>query len=262
MALRTRGASVEALPWDAPDVRWEGYDAVVVRSTWDYHRRPEAFRRWLDALGVLRVRVWNPVPLLRWNMDKRYLSRLADRLPVVPGELVEAGSAATLDSILERRGWRAAVVKPTISASGEDTWRTDVDRAAGDAGRFRELVGRGAVLVQPFVEQVVTEGEWSLVYFRGSFSHAILKRPRRGEFRVQSQHGGRSEPARPPPALLAQAGRVLAQVDEPWLYARVDGCVVDGAFLLMELEMLEPALELWAEAGAAQRFAEAVLTLA
>jgi len=252
---------VEALPWDAPGVRWEGYDAVVVRSTWDYHRRPQAFRRWLDALGSLRTTVWNPVPLLRWNMDKRYLAGLADRLPVVPGELVEAGAGTTLASILERRGWRAAVVKPTISASGEDTWRTDVDRASADAERFRELVGRAAVLVQPFIEQVVTEGEWSLVYFRGTFSHAILKRPQDGEFRVQSQHGGRSEPARPAPALLAQAERVLAQVREPWLYARVDGCIVDGVFVLMELEMLEPALELWADPGAAQRLADAVLAL-
>jgi len=252
---------VEAFPWDAPHVRWEGYDALVVRSTWDYHRRPESFRRWLDGLGALGARVWNPVPLLRWNMDKRYLAGLAGRLPVVPGELVEAGSGATLVSILERRGWRAAVVKPTISASGEDTWRTGVDRASADAERFQELLGRGAVLVQPFVEQVVREGEWSLVYFRGSFSHAILKRPRDGEFRVQSQHGGRSEPAGPPPALLAQSERVLAQVREPWLYARVDGCVVDGTFLLMELEMLEPALELWADPGAAHRFADAVLAL-
>ncbi|HMK72845.1 MAG TPA: hypothetical protein VK454_05880, partial [Myxococcaceae bacterium] len=166
-----------------------------------------------------------------------------------------------LAAVLERRRWRWAVVKPAISASGEDTWRTDVDSVVADEERFRALAARGAVLVQPFVEQVVTGGEWSLVYFRGGFSHAILKRPRAGEFRVQSQHGGRSEPGRPPPALLSQAERVLAEVRHPWLYARVDGCVVDGAFLLMELEMLEPALELWADGAAPRRFADAMLAL-
>jgi hypothetical protein len=252
---------VDALPWDSPDVPWDLYAAAVVRSTWDYHRRPDAFRRWLDALSGLGARVWNPASLLRWNMDKRYLIDLPARLPVVRGELVEPGTGTTLAAVLERRGWRSAVVKPAISASGEDTWRTDVESAGADGERFRALVARGAVLVQPFVEQVVKDGEWSLVYFRGAFSHAILKRPRAGEFRVQSQHGGRSEAGWPSLAVLSQAERVLAEVREPWLYARVDGCVVDGTFLLMELEMLEPALELWADPGAPRRFADAVLTL-
>jgi len=251
---------VEALPWDTPGVSWERFDAVVVRSTWDYHRRPDAFGRWLDGLEARRARVWNPVPCLRWNLDKRYLLALAGRLPVVPTELVARGAPDRLADILERNGWRAAVVKPSISASGKDTWRTG--RAGADEERFRALVSRGAVLVQPFVEEVASAGEWSLVYIQGSFSHAVVKRPRAGEFRVQTEHGGRSEPATPSAALLAQAGRVLAEAPEPWLYARVDGCLVGGSFLLMELEMLEPALELWAEDGAAGRFAGAILARA
>ena len=258
-SLRARGVGVEAVPWDRPDVAWERYAAVVIRSTWDYHQRPDAFRAWLDALQARRALVWNPVPMLRWNMDKRYLLPLGAQLPVIPTELVEAAGATTLAEVLAHRGWREVVVKPAISASGEDTWRTGAERAGADEPRFQALLRRGPVLLQPFIAAIENEGEWSLVYFQGRFSHGILKTPAAGEFRVQKQHGGHSRSQRPPDAVLADAGAILAAVEEPWLYARVDGCVVEGAFLLMELELLEPALELWADPGAPVRFAEAII---
>ena len=115
------------------------------------------------------------------------------------------------------------------------------------------------MLLQRFVEAIQTEGEWSLVHFQGRFSHAVLKTPKAGEFRVQNHHGGHARSQRPPVAMLAAAQRILAAVEGPWLYARVDGGVVDGAFVLMELELLEPALELWADPDAPLRFAEAII---
>jgi glutathione synthase/RimK-type ligase-like ATP-grasp enzyme len=258
-ALRARGVEVDAVPWSAPDVRWEAYGAVVVRSSWDYHRRPDAFRSWLEALQARGANVWNPVPLLQWNMDKRYLLALAERVPTVPTEWVEARRPASLVSLLERRGWDEAVVKPAISGGGDDTWRTARAVAPQAEGRFQALLCRGAVLVQPFVEAVQEEGEYSLVYLGGRFSHGILKRPAAGEFRVQTQHGGQAESRTPSKQTLAQAERVLEAVQTPWAYARVDGCLVDGNFQLMELEMLEPSLELWADPDAPTRFAEAVV---
>jgi glutathione synthase/RimK-type ligase-like ATP-grasp enzyme len=258
-ALRERGVRVDAVPWDAPDVAWEGYQAVVLRSAWDYHRRPGAFRTWLDALRASGANVWNPVPLLRWNMDKRYLLALAAHVPTVPTELVEVGQPASLAALLLHREWAEAVVKPAISGGGDDTWRTARATASQDEGRFQALLRRGTVLVQPFVEAVQQAGEYSLVYLGGRFSHAILKRPAAGEFRVQTQHGGQAEQRSPSEELLSQAQRVLEAVPFPWAYARVDGCLVEGSFHLMELEMLEPSLELWADADAPARFAQAVV---
>jgi glutathione synthase/RimK-type ligase-like ATP-grasp enzyme len=115
------------------------------------------------------------------------------------------------------------------------------------------------VLVQPFVDAVTTEGEWSLIFLGGEFSHAVLKRPRPGDFRVQTDFGGSATVVRPDAALVASAARVLAAVEEPWLYARVDGVVVDGRFQLMELEMTEPSLFFELVPEAAERLADAVL---
>jgi hypothetical protein len=259
-ALRRLGARVESVAWDAPGVPWSSFDAIVVRSCWDYHVRPLEFRAWLDDVERSGARLWNPAPLLRWNMEKTYLRELEARgVAVVPTRWVERGAEPSLVSLLAREGWSDAVVKPVLSASAHETWRTGAGQAAADEERFRGLLARGGVMVQPFLGAVRDEGEWSLLFFGGAFSHAVVKRPADGDFRVQESFGGVARREHPQPALLAQAQAVADLVPGPWLYARVDGCVVDGRFLLMELEMLEPSLFLASDPRAAPRFAEAIL---
>jgi glutathione synthase/RimK-type ligase-like ATP-grasp enzyme len=269
-ALRAAGIDVEPAVWDSPVVRWERYDAVVVRSCWDYYLRPDEFRRLLSCLEALGVPLWNPPGLLRWNMDKSYLRDLAGRgLPVLPSVWIEQGAAPDLAGLLDARGWDEAVVKPTVSANGYATWRVSRTAAPGRQADFAELVGRGGAMVQRFAEEVRSQGEWSLLYFfngssgslAGRFSHAVLKRPRPGDFRVQHDYGGTAEAAMPPTAVRRQAEQILDQVSGPWLYARVDGCVIGGHFHLMELEMLEPSLFFEHAPGAAGRFAAALGTL-
>ena len=114
-------------------------------------------------------------------------------------------------------------------------------------------------MVQPFLPAIVMEGEWSLCFFGGQYSHAVLKRPRPGDFRVQADHGGQYTAAEPPPRLVEEADAALRAAGRRTLYARVDGCVVDGVFRLMELELLEPGLFLSTDPGAGARFAEAVI---
>ena len=269
-ALRQAGADPEPVAWNDPAARWDAYDAVVLRSTWDYFLVPDAFRAWLDAREAQGPTVINPPAAVRWNLDKRYLRALAERgVPTVPTRWLEPGDTTPLDALLDEEGWDEAVVKPAVSAGAHETWRTARARAAEDAPRLAALVERGTVLVQPFVEEIVRDGEWSLLFYGGAYSHAARKRVRPGDFRVQHQFGG-TYTAEPAPAdSLAAAERMLGEsaalsgVDRADLaYARVDGCVIGGAFHLMELEIVEPSLFLAQHPQAAERCAAAILAQA
>jgi len=261
-ALRRRGAVIHPLRWDAPSVEGAGFDAVIVRSVWDYHLRPVEFLGWVETLEGAGTRLLNPPAVLRWNHHKSYLRDLTARgVATVPTVWLERGAQADLGAVLADRGWAEAVVKPAISASAHETWITSRSKAGTDAGRLRGLLLTGDALVQPLVPEVRSKGEWSLVFLGGEWSHAMLKRPRDGDFRVQEELGGRAWLEEPPAALVEQARQALAAAPAPCLYARVDGVERDGRLLLMELELIEPVLYFGAAPGAADRFAGACLRL-
>lgn len=267
-ALRASGADPVALPWDAAHADWQRYDAVVLRSTWDYHLRHDDFLRWVGSLVDAGVPLWNPAPLVRWNSDKRYLPQLAEHgVAVVPTAWSDDEGERTLRDIARERQWTGTlVVKPAVSASAHGTWRMAWPPTAADEHRYAEARRRGSVMVQPLVAEVEDDGEWSLVFLGGAFSHAVIKRPADGDFRVQAEHGGSARAASPTPALVAdarqalEAGVACAGVDVTnVLYARVDGVARQGRLLLMELECIEPSLFLLTDGGAAGRLAAALL---
>lgn len=260
-ALKERG--VEALPavWDDPAVDWCSFDAIIVRSCWDYHLRHDAFMRWIDARASEDVVVWNPPALLRWNSDKQYLRELEARgVPVVTTQWVEQGAATSLADIAASTGWREVVVKPAISASAHATWRASLPPSHEDAARFEREVVERTVLVQPLIEEVARDGELSLVFLGETFSHAVVKRPRSGDFRVQHEHGGSADLVDVSAEVIAQAANALAAAPAPTLYARVDGCLVNDAFELMELELLEPSLFFMLAPHAAERMASLAIS--
>ena len=256
LPLSAAGIDVAPAIWSDPRVEWRRFDAVILRSTWDYHHRAEEFRAWLDRLESDGVALWNPVPLARWNMDKRYLRDLAARgISTVPTAWIEADSGVDIDELMEANGWDDAVLKPVVAATSYRTVRVSRGAAAVH-GRTAEV---GEAMLQPFVPQVADEGEWSLMFIGGEYSHAVLKRPAAGDFRVQEEFGGSSRTAEAPPALRESASRALGAVEHPWLYARVDGVRDgDGSMMLMELEMLEPLLFLAHDPQAPARFADAI----
>lgn len=260
-ALRRRGARPVPVMWDDASVAWRDFDVIMVRSTWDYYLRPDAFARWIDAREGAGECVQNPPAVLRWNSSKRYLSEVAARgIDVVPTRFVARGEAGvTLARIAAERGWSSLVVKPVVSAAAFATWRTASPPTAADEERFVAASAERALIVQPLVPEVARDGELSLMFVAGRFSHAVRKRPHAGDFRVQAQHGGSVEPAEVDGALVAAAAAALATAPAPCLYGRVDGCVVGGRFVLMELEVLEPSLFFGCQPAAADRFAEAIV---
>lgn len=261
-ALRVHGVSVESAVWDSPLVDWRKYDAVVLRSTWDYHQRPEEFESWLAYVEHLGVPTWNPPPLIRWNMDKRYLTDLASRgVATVPTLVLDRGDASTLDDIVAETGWKDLVFKPAISASGFQAARARTGRLADHRDSFVRLLSEGDVLVRPFVGEMLEGGEWSFLFFAGQFSHAVKRRPRAGEFRVQQEPAGSAVGEHPRSAMIVEAERVVAHLPGAWLYARVDACEVSSELLLVELQLVEPSLFLALDPSAPRRFAAAVRQL-
>ncbi|HEX2091642.1 MAG TPA: low temperature requirement protein A, partial [Longimicrobiaceae bacterium] len=220
-ALRGAGVEVEAAVWSDPTVEWGAYGAVVVRSCWDYWTRPAEFAAWIDRMEAEGAPLWNPPAVLRWNMDKWYLRELEAReIPVTPTEWIERGAEASLAGILARRGWERAVVKPRVSANAYQTWTTSRGEAGALQSELDRLLAGTGVMVQPFVEEIQRDGEWSLVFFRSRFSHAVVKRPAHGEFRVQPNFGGTVTPAVPTPEIVLQAERALAAAPDRTLLAR------------------------------------------
>lgn len=245
-ALEARGHAVAQLVWSDPSAPWSSHDAVVVRSTWDYHLRPAEFLAWLDRLEASGTPTVNSTRLLRWNHDKRYLRGLAEGGVALPDTAwLEEGERVELGEVRAARGWEVAVVKPVVSAGAHGT-------VLARSGALE-----GPAMIQALLPEIRTAGEWSLVFLGGAFSHAVQKRPAPGDFRVQPTHGGTCRRAAPPAALLALAHRALALALEPPPLARVDVVETARGPVLMELEVIEPELFLGPEE--ARRAAEAVL---
>jgi glutathione synthase/RimK-type ligase-like ATP-grasp enzyme len=245
--------------WNDPDVDWSRFDAVLIRTIWDYFKHHAAFLDWLDRLDRLGVPTINDSALLRWNSDKRYLLELARHdVAIIPTRLT---NAAELPEVLAAMPGQQVVIKPTISGSAWHTLRGTV----GDptfAAAVAQLPREYDYLLQPFVPEIVSDGEWSLLYFAGDFSHAVIKRPAIGDYRVQDEFGGSVEPVQPNAATLAAADRALAAVAAlghgRHAYVRVDGVISAGRFLIMELELIEPFLYLAVRPAAAERLARDV----
>lgn len=260
--LRERGIDARPVQWDAPD-GWGDFDALAIRSTWDYFERPGEFAAWIDERAANGPTLWNPPEVIRWNMQKGYLRELAAAgIPVVETHWVERGSGADLEAVLRERDWPHAVVKPAISAGAWKTSPVRIENLAMHDAMWRELVADHDVMVQPFLSQIHDEGEWSVIFYGGDHASTLLKRPAEGDYRVQERHGGTTTFIPDPPAgLIDQARAVLEHVPGDLLYARADGIRSGAGFVLIELEVLEPYLFFGASPGSAERYADTLASL-
>ncbi|MCI0451886.1 MAG: hypothetical protein L0Z51_05765 [Candidatus Latescibacteria bacterium] len=258
-ALDEIGVSGIPAVWSRTDIDWSSFDALVMRSPWDYFERADEFRVWLDARIASGVRMLNAPEILDWNFDKSYLQDLVRKgVELVPTVCVARGEKADVAALARARGWDDIVVKPTIGGGGYRVHRFRLDEFPRYSGEIARTLADRGLLVQPFLPEI-SNGELSLLFFDGVYSHAALKRPKAGEFRVQFQYGGTNEDVEVSKTLVAQAHQCIKACPALPVYARVDGVVKDGRFLLMELEVFEPLMFLSRHPEAPGRFARAIV---
>jgi glutathione synthase/RimK-type ligase-like ATP-grasp enzyme len=259
-AVACAALDIEVVPavWDDPGVDWARFDACVVRSTWDYPRRADAFAAWIDRVEAATT-VWNSPATLRWNMHKGYMRDLAARgVPIVPTAIVERRTPLDLDAFLRERAWSDAIVKPAHGAATLGVRRVEATPASvARAQRHVDgLLADVDVLVQPFLRSVTAYRERALVFIDGAYSHAATKEAFQG-LEVAGGAGERPVTATQQEIVLAQ--RALAAIAGDHLYARVDLVRDDAdAPVVIEVELIEPSLFLAMHPPAAARFAAAL----
>jgi glutathione synthase/RimK-type ligase-like ATP-grasp enzyme len=260
--LARRGVAVETIPWDRPGVDWRQYALVVVRSTWDYQHHGERFLATLAAIEDSGTPLHNSLAITRWNMQKTYLRDLAARgVPTVPTLWRERLAPGGLLPLFDELGSSEAVIKPVMSGNAQGAWRLDRRAAARHAAEIEAYYAGRALMMQPFEPAILAEGEFSMMYFNGALSHSILKVPKRGDFRVQEEHGADILAVNAEPALIAAGAAAMAAIGTTLLYGRADLVRHGDGFRVMELELVEPALYLRMDPGAPDRFADAVTAL-
>jgi len=257
--LQALGWRVDTVEWRRPGVDWSSYDAVYIGTPWDYPQAPDEFLAVLQQVHASGALLVNELELVKWNIDKTYLADLERRgVPIVPTRWF--GGAEELDIAELRKALRAGriIVKPVVSTNATDTFLLGDGADSATGLRIAERFAGRALMVQPFIESVTSEGEYSLFFIGGELSHSICKTPGQGDFRVQEEHGASIRPVEPEPELV-EAGRLAHDAVSPApTYARCDFVrAADGRFLLMELELIEPSLYLRMHPLAATRFAAA-----
>lgn len=243
-ALAARGWEGCEIAWDRPNVDWSEFAAVVIRSTWDYTKRSAEFLQALEVIERSGTLLLNSLATVRWNLDKHYLRELEQRgVPIVPTSwLPRLNSRAELLPLFEQFQTMELVVKPTIGANADDAFRLRQDDPANWES-VEQVYRERPLQAQPFLESIVSEGEYSLFYFDGVFSHAVLKRPATGDFRVQEEHGGQISASNPATEIKQAAERAMAALPEPVLYGRVDLVrLADDSWRVIEIELIEPSL--------------------
>lgn len=253
--LADLGWHVDTVSWRDRDVDWNDFEAVIIRTPWDYQRDPEAFLKVLENIGNSSARLENSIDIVRWNLKKTYLRNLEENgVNIVPTIWIDKGIAeASLAEWLAHFETTEVIVKPQVSATAEFTYRLKEFDA-----ELTTIFANREYMVQPFMPSIVSEGEYSLFYFAGEYSHTILKSPKERDFRVQEEHGGIITAVVPYEMLKETARKILPLIPAPTLYARID-LVRDASdnFALMELELIEPALYFRMDKDSPARFARA-----
>ena len=241
--LNSRGLSVEKTIWNNQEVNWEKYDLVILKSPWDYFNLIEDFYEWLNLLKSKNVKVLNPADTLKWNADKHYLIDIEQAgLSVTPSIFLAKGTKANLQQYFKHFKVDTLICKPVVSGGSKNTFKITLNNLDEFEQKIDLLLSHEEFIIQPFLSEIETRGEWSFIFFGGNFSHALLKKVKANDFRVQTQFGGTIHLHTPLPSLLNSAQEYIDRFAKNCLYARVDGAIVNDKFILMELELIEPFL--------------------
>ncbi|MDB2330418.1 hypothetical protein N9V74_01765 [Alteromonas sp.] len=258
--FNAKGWRVTTVSWHVKNHDWSQYDYVVVRSTWDYQQFPSAFLTVLAQIDAASTTLLNPLSLMQWNIEKFYLQDLAEKgCLTVPTCWQSVFNEDALSEQFDLLKSDKLIVKPVLSANADDTFKVTPENIDTHIKVLSQAFNSRPFMIQPFLLSVVEEGEYSLFYFGGVLSHAILKTPAEGDFRVQEEHGGRLKLVTPTAEQCKVAEMALASMPAPALYARVDLIDLSGSWAIMELELIEPSLYFNLDEGSCQRFVSAML---
>lgn len=257
------GWQTEVVSWRNSSVNWSDYEVVVIRSPWDYQDDMESFVKVLTNIEQSSARLENSLNVVQWNINKIYLTHLeADDVTIVPTLWPDVFNADDLAGYFTHFSTAQIVLKPRVSANADNTFWLTQDNYQSKIAELSAAFASRELMVQPFMADICQEGEFSLFYFNGEFSHAILKTPAKGDFRVQEEHGGGLLSVTPEPALEAAANKTMQAISKlhgDLLYARIDFVRHQDTFALMEAELIEPSLYFNMDAASPQRFADALV---
>lgn len=259
-ALEAKGLKVACMYWDDPDYDWSQTRAVVFRTIWDYFERYEEFSAWLELIKT-KTRLINSYDLLRWNVDKHYLADLEKKgVQIVPTAYVDMGSYRSIEEVCLERDWQDVVIKPAIAGGAFHTYKVMEFEREDYEEVFERLVAERDMLVQPFIATIATKGEASLMVFNGNYTHAILKKAKKGDYRVQDDWGGTVHHYKPTQDEIAFAEKCFKACKTIPAYGRADILWdTDGTILLGELEIVEPELWIRNYPESAVKFADGII---
>ena len=264
--LKQQGFLVDTVSWRNPKVDWGQYEMVIIRTPWDYQDAPEAFLAVLARIESSRAVLQNTLDIVRWNIDKIYLRELAEQgVRLIPTQwqnrLGDKNiTKAQIDVFFSDFDTEEIILKPRISANADNTFWLKANQDV-DLNGLNKAFGQRDFMVQPFVQEVVENGEYSLFYFNGEYSHTILKTPKQDDFRVQEEHGGCLTSVTPEASLVNAANKCMQAIQGVHsmpLYARLDLVKFNGEYCLMEAELIEPSLYFNMDAKSPERFSNAI----
>ncbi len=258
-ALRKKGLSVHRIDWTNPDFDWSSTRSVIFRSTWDYTERYEEFLRFIRSRHSGTV-MFNPASIILWNLDKHYLRDLQMRGVRIPQTIyIEKDSVTDLQQLFDKHRFTEAILKPAMSAGARHTYRLNSVNLNEHEELFQRLIKDEAMMLQPFLSSVMSEGEKTLVVIGGRFTHAVIKKAKAGDFRVQDDFGGTVDHYTPTEEEIAFAEHAVSVCDPLPAYARVDILRnAEGLPVVSELEMIEPELWFRFHPEAADRLADVI----
>lgn len=243
-ALNSLGFSVHRTNWDDPEMDWSTTRFAVFRTTWDYFERFAEFQLWMESAQQMTEFV-NPFETILWNLDKHYLQDLDQKgIAIPPTIFIEPGDNRSLKEIALTSGWNECIVKPSVSGAARHTYRFLPNHTEHLESIFSDLIRSESMLLQPYLDSITEKGEVSLVLFGGKYSHAVLKKAKPGDFRVQDDFGGTLHPFEPSEEMITLAEEAVQSVEPTPVYARADLVWnLNETVCISELELIEP--ELW-----------------
>ena len=239
-ALKTHNVDVHNPDWRDNTLDWSSFDAVLIRTTWDYTDHPSEFLKWLKHVNQQTL-LLNSLKLIQWNFNKSYLKDLEQKgASIAPTLWLKNDAYQDIDALMKKQGWTRGFIKPIVGACAIGTLRFNIEDSEAATQHLRSL--KTDCMLQPYIESVEKTGELSLIYFDGVLSHAVRKVPVPGDYRVQDDYGASDEAITPPIPLKKMGHHVLTLLEEVPLYARVDALWHQDKWVLNELELIEPSL--------------------